>query len=213
MVAAKRIAARRVAASPPRVASNEDDVNIGERLKELRLSKGLTISNLAALAGVPGSTISKIENGQLRPSLVHAINLAAALKENLAFLSGRYRDRPQPRSVVRAIDRKTIKLPDLEFALQDLSGQFLPGVLEARLGMLDAGAHSGVDPMTHPGEELCYVIEGAIRYRIDNGVDVETIELLPREYLQFKSDVPHSWENAHGHQTKVLWVFSDGLSF
>jgi transcriptional regulator with XRE-family HTH domain len=205
--------ARRAKAPVPRDAAAEDDLNIGERLKELRIGKGLTVSRLAAMAGVPGSTISKIENGRLRPSLVHAINLAAALKENLAFLTGRYRDRPQPRSVVRAADRQTLKMPELAFALQDLSGHFLPGVLEARVGMLEPGAHSGIDPMTHQGEEVCFVVEGAIRYRIANGSDVETIELLPREYLQFKSTVPHSWENSHNGPTKVLWVFSDGLSF
>ncbi|MDB5999602.1 MAG: Cupin 2 conserved barrel domain protein [Rhizobacter sp.] len=213
MATPERALARRNGPAAQRAPADEGDMNIGERIKELRLAKGLTISRLATLAGVPGSTISKIENGQLRPSLVHAINLANALEENLAFIAGRYRDRPQPRSVVRASDRQTINYPDLAFALQDLSGQFLPGVLEARLGMLEPGAHSGVDPMTHQGEEICYVVEGAIRYRIANGFDVETIELLPREYLQFKSGVPHSWENSHSGQTKVLWVFSDGLSF
>ncbi len=207
-------ATRRAGPSGQRIVAEDDtDITIGLRLQTLRLGKGLTVRKLAVLAGVPGSTISKIENGQLRPSLVHAINLATALQENLAFLVGRYRDRPRPRSVVRASDRQTINYPELGFALQDLSGQFLPGVLEARLGMLEPGAHSGVDPMTHRGEEICYVVEGAIRYRIDNGIDIETLELQPREYLQFKSSTPHSWENSHSGQTKVLWVFSDGLSF
>jgi len=196
-----------------RILAHEAEFSIGDRLHELRVSKGLTVRKLSILSSVPVSTISKIENGQLRPSLVHAINLATALQENLAFLVGRYRDRPEPRSVVRAYDRKTILYPELGFTLQDLSGQFLPGVLEARLGTLEPGAHSGVEPMTHRGEELCYVIEGGIRYRIDNGLDVETLELQEHEYLQFKSSTPHSWENSHGGQTKVLWVFSEGLSF
>ena len=152
-------------------SNSMDIVKLGERIKEMRLAKGLTMEKLAGLSGVPASSISKIENGQLRPSFVHAINLATALQENLAFLVGRYR--------------------------------------KARLGMLSPGAYSGLDPMQHRGEELCYVIHGAIRYRIDG----ETIDLLPREYLQFKGDIAHSWENAHSGETRVLWVFSDGLSF
>lgn len=182
---------------------------IGERLRTLRLGRRFTIARLAALSGVPGSSISKIENGQLRPSLVHAINLAEALGENLGFLLGRYRDRPEPRAVVRAADRDRIDYPEMGLALQDMSGRFAPGVLEARLGVLERGAHSGVEPMTHAGEELCFVIEGAIRYRIDD----HTFDLAAREVLQFKSAIPHSWENAHGGETRVLWVFSDGLSF
>ena len=189
--------------------SSIDIVKVGERIKELRTAKGLTIDRLASLSGVPGSSISKIENGQLRPSLVHAINLASALQENLAFLVGRYRDKPKPRALVRPAERDMISYPEMGLVLQDLSGQFVSGILEARLGVLSQSALSGNDPMTHRGEELCYVIEGAIRYRIDN----ETIDLLPREFLQFKSDVPHSWENTHEGETRVLWLFSDGLSF
>ena len=59
---------------------------IGIRIKELRLGRQLTISRLADISGVPGSTISKIENGQLRPSFVHAMNLASACNRNSGFL-------------------------------------------------------------------------------------------------------------------------------
>jgi hypothetical protein len=158
---------------------------------------------------VPGSTISKIENGQLRPSLVHAINLAHALKENLGFLVGRYRDPPAPIVIVRASSRDTINYAEMGLTLQDLNGHFFPGLLEARIGILSRGANSGADAMTHPGEEFCYVLSGAIRYRI-NGED---IVLNANEYIQFKSDVRHSWQNVMRDETRVLWVFSDGLSF
>jgi uncharacterized cupin superfamily protein len=93
--------------------------------------------------------------------------------------------------------------------LQDLSGHFLPGVLEARLGILGRGAHSGVGSMTHQGEEFCFVLSGAITYRIDE----QTYDLAADEYLHFRSDIPHSWENAVVGETRVLWIFSDGLSF
>ena len=183
--------------------------HVGERVRALRLAKALTVSRLAELSHVPASTISKIEHGQLRPSLVHAINLAEALGENLGFLVDRYRDPPEPCVVIRAEDRNTIDYPEMELALQDLNGHFLPGLLEARVGVLGPGAHSGIGPMTHQGEEFCTVLSGAIRYRIHD----ETYELAAGDYIQFKSDVRHSWENAHGGDTRVLWVFSDGPSF
>jgi len=183
--------------------------DIGERLKALRLERSFTLTRLAELSGVPVSTISKIENRQLRPSLVNAINLAMALKENLGFLVDRYRSRPEPIAVVRAGSRDTIGYDEMGLTLQDLSGNFVPGVLEARIGMLTKGAHSGVDPMTHKGEELCVVLSGAIRYRI--GEDI--VDLSSGEFLHFKSEIKHTWENVHPRTTRVLWVFSDGLSF
>lgn len=189
--------------------SRYETERVGERLRELRLGRKLTLSALAELANVPASTISKIENGQLRPSLVHAINLASALNENLGFLIDRFRNRPQPVVVVRARDRDTIYYPDMGLTLQDLSGHFSSGVLEARVGVLERGAHSGVSGMRHPGEEFCYVISGSIRYQIGG----EIHDLTAGEYLHFKSTIQHSWENSYGRETRVLWVFSDGLSF
>jgi transcriptional regulator with XRE-family HTH domain len=189
--------------------SRYETERLSQRLRELRLGRKLTISRLAQLSKVPASTISKIENGQLRPSLVHAINLASALEENLGFLVARFRDRPQPRVIVRRSQRDTIEYPEMGLTLQDLSGHFLPGVLEARLGVLAPGAHSGVGSMTHRGEEFCFVMSGAISYRIDE----ETYDLGADEYLHFRSELRHSWENAVSAETRVLWVFSDGLSF
>ena len=93
---------------------------VSERLRELRLGRKLTISRLAELSKVPASTISKIENGQLRPSLVHAINLASALQENLGFLVARFRERPQPRVVLRRFScPRCGHLLDTETALPD----------------------------------------------------------------------------------------------
>ena len=191
------------------VRSRHETGRVSERLRELRLARKLTISRLAELSKVPASTISKIENGQLRPSLVHAINLASALEENLGFLVARFRERPRPRSVVRRVQRDTIEYPEMGLTLQDLSGHFLAGVLEARLGILARGAYSGVGSMTHQGEEFCCVLSGAISYRIDE----EIYDLSANEYLHFRSDTPHSWENAVSAETRVLWIFSDGLSF
>ncbi len=141
----------------------------------------LTINRLAKLAGVSASTISKIENGLLRPSLVNAINLATALGENLGFLVDRYRAAPRRTSVVRAPERPTIK----------------------------PGAHSGREPMTHPGEEICSVVKGRIRFFVGE----DRWELGAGDSIHFKSLRPHRWENAARGRTEVIWVFSDGLSF
>lgn len=46
-----------------------DDIIIGVRLKELRIKKGLSQTELAKLVGVTPSTISQVENNQIFPSL------------------------------------------------------------------------------------------------------------------------------------------------
>ena len=199
------------AIDPEAGLANDSDAakSIGERLRKIRLERALTINSLAKRAGVPASTISKIENGLLKPSLVHAINLATALEENLGFLIDRYRAEPRRISIIYANKRERLEFPDMGLTLQDLSGQFDPGVLEARYGILKVGAHSGRATMTHPGDEICCVVKGAITFHVGDG----KWTLSAGDTIHFKSDQPHRWENAARGRTEVIWVFSDGLSF
>lgn len=197
------------AAAPERSSAPATALPVGERLREIRLRREFTINSLAKLARVPASTISKIENGLLKPSLVHAINLASALEANLGFLVDRYRAEPQRVSIVTATSRERLEYPDMGLTLQDLSGHFLPGVLEARYGILRPGANSGREPMTHPGDEICCVVSGAIRFVMGE----ERWTLSAGDTIHFKSDMPHRWENAAKGKTEVIWVFSGGLSF
>lgn len=184
------------------------DNGIGDTLRALRLSRNWALADLSSASGVPVSTISKIENGLMQPSLVHAINLAAALDANLGFLTRRATDAP-PISVMRARHRPRLDLPGMGLTLEDLHGGFAPGVLEARAGLLAVGARSGDEDMTHPGEEICRVLSGAIRYHIGGQIH----DLAPGDTIHFRSDDPHRWENAAPGPTRVVWIFSDGLSF
>lgn len=182
---------------------------LGDRLRELRQARGWSLGQLSAASGVPPSTISKIENLLMAPSLVHAINLASALGENLGFLMDRDTARARDFTLVRREARKRIDLPEMNLALYDVHGDFEPGVLEARIGHVGPGARSGEEPMSHPGEEVCHVLEGAMHYEIA----ATPYDLAPGDTLHFRCDVPHRWVNAAEGETRVLWVFSDGLSF
>ncbi|XWN30696.1 MAG: XRE family transcriptional regulator [Devosia sp.] len=185
-----------------------EEGRIGARLRALRTARGLSLKRLSLASSVPVSTISKIENGQLNPSLVHAINLASALDENLGFLVPT-QTRPSPLVVSRAAERPAIAFPEMGLSLEDLNGPAARGRLEARLGIIAAGAHSGEEPMRHAGEELAHVLSGGLDYDVAG----TAFALRAGDTLHFKSDQPHRWRNAADGPTRVLWVFSDGLSF
>lgn len=182
---------------------------LGGRLRDLRLARGFTIAELAARSRVPASTISKIENGLLNPSLVNAINLATALEANLGFLVDRARTRSARYAIVRRHQRGRNDFPEMALVLEDLNSGFVAGILESRIGTISPGAHSGLEAMTHAGEEVAHVLAGRLTYDIDG----EIVVLDAGDTLHFRSDTPHRWMNNSDGPVQVLWIFSDGLSF
>ena len=69
--------------------------SIGERLKHLRQSRGLTLRQLAGLAHVPQSTLSSVETGARaggKLSLETGKRLARALGISLDVIAGVYED-------------------------------------------------------------------------------------------------------------------------
>ena len=51
---------------------------VGPRLRALRRSRGVTLDALAAETGLTASTLSRLENGRLRPTLEQLLPLARA---------------------------------------------------------------------------------------------------------------------------------------
>jgi transcriptional regulator with XRE-family HTH domain len=71
----------------------------GERLRELRVAKGMNQTELADAAGVSQNGLSQWERGEREPSLAMAAKLAAALDVSLDELAGKVRraaDSPPP---------------------------------------------------------------------------------------------------------------------
>ena len=58
----------------------------GRRLRDLRISKGLSQEQLANEAEIPLSQVGRIERGEINPTLSTISALAKALKENITNL-------------------------------------------------------------------------------------------------------------------------------
>jgi transcriptional regulator with XRE-family HTH domain len=65
--------------------------HVGPRLKQLRQRRGITLTGLAASTGISKSTLSRLENGQRRPTLELLLPLAHAYRvplDDLRFRNG-----------------------------------------------------------------------------------------------------------------------------
>ena len=61
---------------------------VGPRLKRIRASRGVTLTELAAATGISKSTLSRLESGQRKPSLELLLPIAQAHQVPLDELVG-----------------------------------------------------------------------------------------------------------------------------
>lgn len=61
-------------------------VQLGQRVKEVRLLKGLTQIELAYKIGKDHPSINKLENGKVNPSYIFLLEVAEGLEVNLKEL-------------------------------------------------------------------------------------------------------------------------------
>src|SRR5689334_16588035 len=129
---------------------------LGERLRELRQSKGLTLKQLADRADVSTGLLSQIENGTTDPSLATLRKLSEVFEAEIASLFA------EPNAplvhVSRPGERKRISAPRGAIAYERLTpGR---GDLEVLHAELAPGDTSSSEPRGHDSTECVLVLTG-----------------------------------------------------
>ncbi|PTQ13519.1 XRE family transcriptional regulator [Sphingomonas oleivorans] len=176
---------------------------LGAQIRLLRRRQDLSVSDLATAAGISLGMMSKIENGQISPSLTTVQSLAVALSVPISSLFASVEDR-QDCSFVPAgrgvhIERRGTKSGhDYQ-----LLGHLLRGdvVVEPYLITL----HENAVPYTsfsHEGVELIYMLEGELTYRHGG----ESYHLRPGDTMLFDSGAQHGPEQLLVHPMRYLSI-------
>jgi len=185
-------------AAPATAVENPSDIRVGAKLKHARLLLGMTLKQVSEAAECSESLLSKIENGRAYPSLPTLYRIAISLGTNVAALLASGGDAsavvfyPDER-LAAAIDTDGIRLERL-FPYKD------GNLLESTIHMVAPGA--GIEPISHQGEELGYVLEGEIALTVDGKV----YRVPVGASFHFRSERPHSYRNTADHPAKILWV-------
>ena len=164
---------------------------IGAQVRAQRTRLGLRSADLAAAAGISGSLMSKIETGQVSPSLSTLQALAAALNVPIALLFSNVEE-PRDCSYVRAGDGVVIERRGTKAGHQyRLIGHSLAGdlVVEPYLITLSAEAVP-YTAFQHAGIELIHMLSGRVAYRHAD----KAYELAPGDTLMFDATAAHGPE-------------------
>lgn len=161
---------------------------IGVQVRNQRKHAGLTVAELASAAQISSGMLSKIENGQISPSLSTLQMVASALNVPITLLFASYDER-RDCSHVRAGEGVIIRRRGTKVGHQyQLLGHSLDGdiVVEPYLITLteDAVPYTAFQ---HEGIEFIYMLTGAVEYSHAD----RTYLLQSGDAILFDSNAPH----------------------
>lgn len=176
-------------------AQKPAEIPLGQRLRDRRLALDLTLKDVADRAGLSVGFISQIERGIATPSITSLINVARVLGANVTdFLA-------QPKvtaPMTRHAERPLYAVGSNAVTYERLSTTFPGNVLRSLIIHEPPGFRS--EPMAHEGEEIFFILEGALTIEIDGELTI----LEAGDSIHFPSTRTHTTWNHTTSDTTIL---------
>lgn len=185
-----------------RLDGQDADQNVGTRIRQLRLAKGVLSKDLAARSGLTASYISRIENGKVSPTVATLGKIVQAMDETFASL---FAEVPAEGPIVRGYERRVVQSRGVDDYRVTPAWASRLVVFES---LVSPGQASGAQPHTHLGDEECVLIlDGQLTMWLDG----RKYLLGPDDSATYKCRLPHRWRNAGTSPSRVLWIISPAI--
>ena len=187
------------------VGEGATEINVGERVKQVREQKGLSLEDVSQRTDIDASYLKQIEEGEVAPPLGIVIKLAKALEMKMGyFISG---EENRPYTIVKKKDRKLVSRYDSRkgkhygYEYESLAPHKKDRHMEPFLVTLVPSA-TEEERSTHDGQEFIYVLEGKMEVRLKDEIHV----LEPGDSIYYDSTVPHLVKCHGQEQARILAV-------
>ena len=180
---------------------------IGPKIRAIRLKKKMGLVELGRHTGLSAAMLSKIERGQLFPTLPTLLRIAMVFSVGLDFFFSGSRDRPVV-GIVRRKDRLRFReKPDLRDPAYEFESLDFPAAERRTNSYLAAFNPISVEKLRrhqHAGGEFLYVLHGTLEVHL--GDDVHALHAGDSMY--FDSGVPHAYRRVGTRPCAAIVVTS-----
>jgi transcriptional regulator with XRE-family HTH domain len=183
-----------------------EDMTIGEKIRDLREKKGLSLQDLAIRTGYSSAILSQMENHMVSPPLGALIKLAKALELKVGAFFG---DEPrEPYAIVRKDERRSIsRFASKEgvsygYSYESLGFDKKDRHMEPFLVTLEPATVKSDKLSAHEGEEFIFVLEGEMEAILGTHKDI----LYPGDSIYYDSNIPHKVQCHREKATKIMAV-------
>lgn len=173
-------------------------MNIGEKLKELRVLKGLTQEELADRAELSKGFISQLERDLTSPSIATLMDILQCLGTSIGEF---FTETPEEQIVFGKNDYFMKEDAELKNTIQWIIPNAQKNMMEPIYLTLEAGGSTYPDT-PHEGEEFGYVLSGSIAVHLGSRV----YKARKGEAFYYISDKTHYLTSKSG--AVIIWVSS-----
>ncbi len=182
---------------------SEKNIKVGQRIKDLRIARGLSREDVAKKSGISEETIASIETHLVSPPLGNIVSLAKVFEVSVGDFFGEKGE--SAFCIVRSGDRKTVSRFNSSngkssgYTYEALGQQKKKKQMEPFLVTLTPAEVRQVEPNQHIGEEFIFVLEGKVEVRLLDHTDI----LNPGDSIYYDSTIPHIVA-CHGEQSATI---------
>jgi transcriptional regulator with XRE-family HTH domain len=178
--------------------NNMNGLELGRRVKQLRLQKGMTLKEIESKVGVSATHVSEVERGKTSPTVGALCKIAAALGVNASYLI----DFPLGREV--SVTRPGIR-PVL--TVKNVSAEILTreqpyADISLLLVTLQPDMEERFVREARPGDKFLHVIDGLVEVVVGE----KTFLLKRGDSLHFKASQPQELQNMGDKPCRILWA-------
>jgi len=177
-----------------------NNLELGKRIKQLRLSQGFTLKDIESKVGVSATHVSEIERGKTSPTVGALAKIASALQVNPSFLV----DLPVGEDVTQTRKENRYRLVG---AQNGAEWEILTGerpFAELSLFMLDLhkDMKAPLEQEPRAGDKFLFVVEGVMQIELGE----EQTVLRKGDSIHFKASRPMKILNMGDSPCRVFWA-------
>ncbi|WDI32945.1 XRE family transcriptional regulator [Hyphococcus flavus] len=181
-----------------------EQYEIGSKVRQLRLNKGMALAQLSEHSGLSTAMLSKIERGQIFPTLPTLLRIAMVFGVGLDHFFAN--DANQP---VMAITRKgeRMRFPEQQgsedetYFFESLNFPATDSKINGYLANFSMNSHPS-EPHAHEGVEMIFVLSGELAVDVGGNLQV----LSEGDAIYFESTTPHTYARSGDQPCSALII-------
>jgi len=179
-------------------------VELGQRIRALRIERGMTLEDVVARSGLTRSWLSKVENFRVTPSLHGLMEIAGALGVPVARLLDDLDTRPEFVFVKRGEGLQIMRDREVSnIVYESLAHERAHRAMDPFVLTVPGGGGGRSKALSHEGEEFLRVLAGRVRFHYGTAEH----DLATGDSLYFDAATPHRLSNPWPKPAEVLCVF------